>query len=77
MSTLVFGVPVSAFVFGSVVWKLKLAGMLACSEMPTLTAVASPVLMIVTKAVAGIPTCTDRLAGNTAATNDCADAWPA
>jgi hypothetical protein len=46
--------------------------MAVSKEMPQLVAVTEPALIMVAKAVAGIPTCTERLDGKTAATIDCA-----
>ena len=65
--TSVFGTPVRAFVAGSVVWKKKLAGKLSNSAIPQPSIVALVVFSTVAKAVAVVPTCTDRLPGNTAA----------
>jgi hypothetical protein len=46
--------------------------MAVTKEMPQLVAVTEPALIMVAKAVAGVPTCTERLDGRTAATIDCA-----
>src|SRR5207248_11317305 len=56
------------FVAGSVDWNEKDAGMVVASPMVMPAAVALVGLMMVTKAVAGSPTITDRLVGSTAAT---------
>src|SRR5689334_16123883 len=69
MLTGVFKVPVRALVCGSVVWNWKLAAI----EVPRLRPQLVPILvelalMMVAKAVAVLPTCTERLAGNTAET---------
>ena len=58
----------TAFVAGSVVWKMKAAGMLVTVDMSQPVAVTSPALMIVAKPVAGVPTCTERLLGKSADT---------
>src|SRR5260221_9641756 len=42
--------------------------------MPTAVAVADPALMMLTKAVAVVPTCTERLTGRIAATSGCRSA---
>ncbi len=68
ISTGVLAVPVTALVVGSVVWKLKVAGKVVTGEIEQPVAVAVPALMMVAKAVAGVPTCTERLAGRTAET---------
>lgn len=47
---------------------MKAAGMLVMVDMLQPAAVTSPALMIVAKAVAGVPTCTDRLLGKSADT---------
>src|SRR5262245_29644776 len=52
---------------GLVVRKLNVAGMPVSGTIPQLVASLAPVLMTVAKAVAGVPTCTERLLGNTAA----------
>jgi hypothetical protein len=46
------------------------------AEMPQPVAVAGPVLIMVAKTVAGTPTCTERLLGKTAATNEVPDELP-
>jgi hypothetical protein len=47
---------------------VKVAGTLVSGDSPHPLAVVCAVLMSVAKAVAGVPTCTERLLGNTAAT---------
>src|SRR5262245_2055464 len=65
------GVPVSWLVAGSVVWNVKLAGRLrlASGEKAQPVAALVPELISVAKAVAVVPTWTERLEGRTAATN--------
>src|SRR6516162_6152919 len=70
ISTAVLAVPVTWLVAGSVVWKAKLAGTLVAGVIVHDVAVPGPVLMIVANAVAAIPTWTERLIGNTAASNE-------
>jgi hypothetical protein len=72
MSTGIFGNPMAWFVRGLVVWKLKVAGIAVTKEMPQLVAVTDPALTMVAKAVAKVPTWTERLDGRTAAAIDCA-----
>src|SRR5262249_15547200 len=57
------------FVAGFVVWKLKSAGNPRGGAIQGATAVEVPLLMSVTKAVAGVPTCTERLDGRTDASS--------
>ena len=54
----------------SVVWKAKVAGRLVTGAMPQLRAVAVPELIMLAKAVAEVPTCTERLLGKTDATRE-------
>src|SRR2546427_1445902 len=56
MSIGVFGVPVTWFVAGSVVWKLNVAAMLAPGATLHVVAVPGPGLMMVANAVAAVPT---------------------
>src|SRR5262245_18117122 len=65
MVTRVLGVPVTAFVRESVVWKTT--GTPAVGRIPQKFAGPGPLLMMVAKAVAGVPTWTERLEGSTAA----------
>src|SRR5262245_15076408 len=69
MSTGTSCAPASSFVDGFVIWKSDVAEMGEPSPMGTPTAGDDPELMIVTNAVAGWFTCTDRLDGRTAATS--------
>src|SRR4029450_13840602 len=73
MFTGVFGAPVTWLVAGSVDWYMNVAGRLIKSERPHPVAITEPTWIIVAKAVAVVPTCTERLDGSTAATkaNDC------
>src|SRR5262245_20941938 len=71
MSAGVLGVPMTWLVVGSVVWYAKVAGRPVTSAGRQASAVPGPALMIVAKAVAGVPTCTDRLRGSTDAETDC------
>src|SRR5215831_8870774 len=68
MSTGTPSPPVTALVAQLVWLYLRLAGIVAASEIPTENAVFAPVLIIVTNAVAATPTWTERLEGSTAAT---------
>src|SRR5262245_48985088 len=63
------GAPTGPFgrLAGLVVRKLNVAGIPVSGTIPQLVASVAPVLMTVAKAVAGVPTCTERLLGNTAA----------
>jgi hypothetical protein len=65
----VFGVPVSAFVLGSVVWYRNEVGTALACAMPQLVSALPSVLIMVAKAVAVAPVRFDRLAGSTAATS--------
>src|SRR5262249_31113741 len=64
----VLGVPVTTLVCGSVVWNEKPAGIDVWGEMQTPRAGDVPALMTLANAVAGPPTCTERLEGNADAT---------
>src|SRR5262245_43024492 len=67
MSTGALGVPLSALVDRSVCWKEKSAPIPDTRAMLHPVAVTADGLAIATNAVAAVPTCTDRLAGRTAA----------
>src|SRR5580765_2154609 len=67
MSTGVSGVPVTWFVWGLVVWYDSVTSTSDRSEMPHDRAVVPFGLMMVAKAVATVPTATERLEGRTAA----------
>src|SRR5262245_8774416 len=69
MSTGTFWVPAGRFVAASVIWNVEVAETPRASPMLTPVAGNEPVLMIVTNAVAGWFTCTERLDGRTAATS--------
>src|SRR5262245_6463501 len=69
MFTGVLGVPSPAFVDGLVRWNPNIPGDRVRRPIATSRAIPDPSLMMLTKAVASVPTCTDRLAGNTAATS--------
>src|SRR5712691_622648 len=69
ISTGVLVEPITALVVGSVVRKTKVAGTVVSGAMVQPVAVLEPVLIIVAKAVAGVPTWTERLLGSTAATS--------
>jgi hypothetical protein len=69
IDTGVFGEPVSALVAGLVVWYTKLAGTMVTGTTVQPLAADEPLLMMVANAVAVLPTWTDRLDGNTAATS--------
>src|SRR3984885_15524727 len=68
MLTGVFGVPVSALVVGSVVWKRKVDGIVVNGRIVQVKASAGPASIIVAKAVAVLPISMERLSGSTAAT---------
>ena len=65
----VFGEPVSALVAGLVVWYTKLAGTVVTGTIAQPLKAEEPLLMIVAKAVAVLPSSTERLDGNTAETS--------
>src|SRR5262245_3773153 len=67
MSTVALGLPVTRLVAGSVVWNANCAGTVVTGATRHPTASPPPVLIMVAKAVAVAPTCTERLAGRTAA----------
>jgi len=68
MLTGVLAVPISALVVGSVVWNTKLAGTPGAGAIVHVAALSGPASMIVAKAVAVLPTSTERLSGSIAAT---------
>src|SRR5262245_57362046 len=70
MSAGVFGVPVTALVVAFVVWYVKPAARGVTRETPQPGAGVSFGFTIVANAVAGAPTVTERLDGNTAATGE-------
>ena len=64
--------PASALVEGFVVWKEKLTEAVVERRMVQSIAGMVPVLIMVTNAVAAVPTWTERLLGKTAATREMA-----